>query len=176
MAQKKIIVKVKVYTEELQEFYQNDPTYGTSEKPFPAEGFYEVVSNYALFTGPLKNILKFEPTTLYTWVLEQADGTQLTLVGAESEIEMKMAFNNPTNDIWKRLFKDAPLMDNDGKIKMKGKGDKISEFTLETSDDISRGPAIKYSFTFEFQGADGTLKYGIVDPMGVPNNPPPPLP
>ena len=52
-------VQVRVFLKELQKFYEDNTDYGTLQKPYPADSFYELICPYATFYGPLKNIMLF---------------------------------------------------------------------------------------------------------------------
>jgi len=169
------VVKIRVYTDELLAFYKDDPSFGTKEKPLPAESFYELTSPYALFWGPLKNILIFDNDCIYNWEIETANGEQLDFsTNDESVMELKMLTDKPSEEKWRKVFKNAPAMDPSGKIKIKPKTTTKNEFELQTSDNVADGGNIKYSFVFEFKTKSGGSKFAIIDPMSITMPPPPP--
>ena len=170
------VVQVKVYTTEMITFYRNDPDSGTKEKPFKADFFSELISPYAIFYGPLRNILLFRANSIYQWKLESSDGRPLTFSKAtgSSELEIEMISNAPSEKKWKKVFKNAPAMQADGKIKVKSKEANQNVYELETSNDIEGGSPVKYSFLFEFDDEKGITKYAIIDPFGDVFPPPPP--
>ncbi len=165
MTQQVFTIKVRIYTNELLAYYKADPTYGTKDKPIPVESFYELVAPSAKFTGPLKNILVLENESNYNWTLVNADDSPLNIIGDDSVMDVQMITNSPSDAKWEKLFKNAPKMDKDGKIKIKGKASKTNDFELDTNADISNSGVIKYSFVFQFSDGIGGIKYGIVDPM-----------
>lgn len=172
------VVQVRVYTSEMMAFYRDDPDRGTKEKPFNADLFSELISPYAIFYGPLKNILLFRANSIYQWKLESTDGRLLAFSKAASSsvLEMEMISNAPSEKKWKKVFKNAPTMQADGKIKVKSIKADQNVYELETSSEIEGGSPIKYSFSFEFDDGNGITKYAIIDPYGDVFPPPPPGP
>jgi hypothetical protein len=171
------LLQVRVYVSEMMEFFKDDPEYGTKEKPYLADSFSQIICPYALFYGPLRNILVFRENGIYQWELEAVDGRPLTFSKTSDtpEMEMVMITNKPSDKKWKKVFKDAPDMQADGKIRVKSKNTDKNVFKLETSDDVTDGGRIKYSFLFEFDH-NGEVKYGFIDPHGDFYPPPPPAP
>jgi hypothetical protein len=175
MTQKVFPIKIRIYLDELLGYYKEDPSYGSKSKPIPVESFYELISPCAKFTGPLRNILILEDDCKYSWSLVDANDKPLNIVGDESDMDLQMITNSPSDAKWDKVFKNIPKMDKDGKIKIKGKSTKRSEFELDTNINTENGGVIKYSFIFEFTDALGGIKYGIVDPMAG-TYPPPTFP
>lgn len=176
MKSKTYQVSIRVYIDEMMAFYEDDPRLGTFENPYKADMFYEVLSPYAHFYGPLRNILIFEENSTYVWTIESANGQLLRFASANdvSEMDMEMITDSPSEKKWKNVFKNAPKMQGNGKIKMKSKSKSSNEFSLGTTDDLKNGGRVKYSFLFEFEDVKGNLKYGMVDPVGDTYPPPPP--
>ena len=169
-------VQVRVYTSEMMEFYKNDPEYGTKAKPYMADSFSEIISPYALFYGPLKNILLFQNDSTYQFKLDSSDGRPLTFSKDldSPEMDMVMITDKPSNEKWKKIFKNAPDMQPNGKVKVKSKKPGNNVFELETTSDVANGGTIKYSFYFEFDDDKGVTKYAMIDPEGSAWPPPPP--
>lgn len=184
MATKTINVKVRVFIEEMLSYYQWDNSYGTIDKPFPAESFYLLEAPKAKFTGPLKDILVFENDTEFQWIIESVAGGIVNFVdlNGDSQLDMQMITSSPSQKKWDKTIKNAPQMDEKGKIKFlpKDKGDsdgkRIKEFVFTTTDSVPDDAIMKYSILFEFKDQKGNLKYGLVDPYGGSNTPPPPPP
>ncbi|MBN1769154.1 MAG: hypothetical protein JW842_11660 [Prolixibacteraceae bacterium] len=176
MKSKTYQVSIRVYIDEMMAFYEDDPRLGTFENPYKADMFYEVLSPYALFYGPLRNILIFEENSKYVWIVESSDGKPLRFASDNEvpEMDMEMITDTPTEKKWKKVFKDAPQMQSNGKIKLKSKSKSSNAFSLETTGDVKNGGRVKYTFLFEFEDVKGNLKYGIVDPVGDTYPPPPP--
>ena len=170
-------VQIRVYTDELMKFYKGNPEYGSKDKPYPAELFYEMVSPYASFYGPLRNILVLQNNCIYQWVLEAVNGIPLKFSSSDddSQMDMEMITNDPSNEKWKKVFKDAPDMQPDGKLKVKTKNPNENVFDLKTSTDVSGNGQIKYNFLFEFKDGNGNTKFGLIDPLADTELPPPPL-
>jgi hypothetical protein len=171
------VLTVRVYTSEMMEFFKDDPKFGTKEKPYQADSFSEIVSPYAKFYGPQKNILIFENNSVYQWELESSDGRPLTFSKSDDapELDMVMITNSPSNQKWKKVFKNAPEMQADGKIRVKSKSPDKNVFQLETSDNLTDGGKVKYSLLFEFEH-EGEVKFAAIDPFGDTWPPPPPPP
>ncbi|MDA3878782.1 MAG: hypothetical protein PF436_00200 [Prolixibacteraceae bacterium] len=169
-------VSIRVFINEMMTFYKDDPRLGTRENPYKADMFYEVLSPYAHFYGPLRNILIFEKNSVYIWTLETDTGRKLRFSSNDdvSEMDLEMITDSPSEKKWKKVFINPPKMQSGGKIKLKSKSKSSNEFSLETTGDIKSGGRIKYSFLFEFEDEDGNTKYGIVDPNGDTYPPPPP--
>lgn len=169
-------VQVRVYTSEMMEFFKDDPMYGTKEKPYMADSFSEIISPYAMFYGPLRNILLFQNDSIYQWKLESADGRPLIFSRDidSPEMEMELITQKPTNEKWKKIFKNTPDMQPDGKVKVKSKNSGKDVFELETTSNVDGGGSIKYSFYFEFDDDKGVTKYAMIDPNGSAWPPPPP--
>jgi len=167
---------VRVYTSEMMEFYKDDPKIGSKEKPYQAEVFSEIISPYAKFYGPQKNILIFESNCVYQWELESSDGRPLTFSKSDDapELDMVMITDSPSNQKWRKILKDAPEMQFDGKIRVKSKSPDKNVFQLQTTDNLTDGGKVKYSLFFEFEH-NGVIKYAVIDPF-VDTWPPPPPP
>jgi hypothetical protein len=176
MKQTVYTIKIRVYTQELETFFKGNPDYGSFDKPYPADNFYELISPYALFYGPLKNILLFQSKSKYIWTIENANGTPLVFSGGNDnpELTAEMITKTPSDTKWKKLFKNAPSMQNDGKIKLKSSQPNENKFELETESDVAGAGNVKYSFIFEFKDQNGQVKYGAIDPISNPYPPPPP--
>ena len=170
------VLKVRVYTSEMMEFFKDDPMYGTREKPFKADSFSEIVSPYAMFYGPQKNILVLQGNSIYQWELESSDGRSLTFSKSADmpELEMVKITDSSSNQKWEKIFKNAPEMQPDGKIKVKSKYSDKNVFQIETTDNLSNGGKVKYSLLFEFE-YNGEIKFASIDPF-VDTWPPPPPP
>jgi hypothetical protein len=169
------VVQVRVYTSEMMRFFNDDPAYGTKEKPYPADSFSEIISPYATFYGPLKNIILFQNNSVYQWKLESSDGRPLAFSSTKSDqgMELEMITDKPSDKKWKKIFKNAPAMQADGKVKVKSKESGKNVFELETTDDVAGGGGLKYSFLVEFDHNGKTL-YAMIDPYGRTYPPPPP--
>ncbi|MCF8361357.1 MAG: hypothetical protein K9G70_01910 [Prolixibacteraceae bacterium] len=169
-------VKIRVYIPEMLNFFKEDPRLGTKENPYKADMFYEVLSPYAHFYGPLRNILVFEKNAKYVWSVESADGEELhfTSINDTPEMELEMITDKPSDEKWNKVFKKPPKMQPDGKLKLKSSVRSSNVFSLETTENIEDGGKIKYSFLFEFEDIKGDTKYGIVDPVSDFYPPPPP--
>lgn len=174
MKKRTVTIKLRVFTSDMMAFYSADPVCGTKEKPYPADAFFQLISSTALFYGPLKNILLFENDTVYRWIVESDKGEPLRFSKSVDapEMLMEMITDKPSDEKWKKVFKDAPQMDKSGKIKLKSKKAGSNSFELETSGDVKGGGKIKYSFIFEFENEKGELKYGQIDPHGESFPPP----
>jgi hypothetical protein len=170
------LIQIRVYTNEMMKFFSEDPSYGTKEKPYPADSFSQLISPYAVFYGPLKNILLFQNNSNYRWVIESADGKPLAFTSKDNapEMDMVMITDKPSDAKWEKIFPKAPKMKSNGKVVLKSKNTGDNIFEIETSDDVKNGGKLKYSFTFEFENEKGELKYGTIDPHG--DTYPPPLP
>ena len=168
-------IQIRIFLPEMIRFYKDNPEYGTLKKPYPADSFYQLISSYAKFYGPMKNILIFQNNCIYNWIIESADGTPLEFntTTDEPEMDMEMMTNKPSNAKWKKLFDNAPDMLPSGKVKVKSIKTKKNEFELETSSDVADGGSIKYSFLFKFKDEKEETKYGIIDPIGGSMPPPP---
>ena len=105
MKSKTYQVSIRVYIDEMVAFYENDPRLGTFENPYKADMFYEVISPYALFYGPLRNILIFEENSKYVWIVESSDGKPLRFASDNEvpEMDMEMITDTPTEKKWKIL-------------------------------------------------------------------------
>lgn len=169
-------IKIRIYISEMIDFYRGNPEYGTIAKPYPADSFYELISPFAQFYGPLKNILIFQDNSTYQWVLESTDETSIVLSDSNDGVamEMEMITNKPSDTKWEKVFKNAPKMQANGKIKIKSKGSKKNIIEMETSSDIAESDCIKYSILFEFQDKNGVKKYAYIDPQVNTSPPPPP--
>ena len=169
-------VQVRVFLKELQKYYEDNPDYGTVEKPYPADSFHQVICPYATFYGPLKNIMLYDANCTYVWSIESADGSVVSFASNEnSGMELEMIDPDPTNAKWKKIFEDAPEMDpKTKKVKVKPKKKGKDVFELSTAADATPSAKFKFSFLFEFTDASGALKYGIIDPDGSLKPPPPP--
>lgn len=170
------VLKVRVFVSEMMEFFKDDPKFGTKEKPYKADSFCEIISPYAMFYGPKKNILILQSNCIYQWEVESLDGRLLTFSKANdvSELDMDMVTDSPSNLKWKKVFKNAPEMQADGKIRVKSKSPDKNVFQLETSDNVTGGGKVKYSLLFEFEHK-GEIKFANIDPY-VDTWPPPPPP
>lgn len=171
-------VKIRVFLRELVDFYKDNPDYGTKEKPYPAESFYQLISPYAQFYGPLRDILLLQANATYQWIIESTDGTPVSFSGDDqSNMELEMITKNPTNEKWKKVFSNVPDMDpNTKKVKVKSKKAGKEIFELDTSEKMDPTVKMKYSFLFEFTDEKGVLRYGYIDPETTTLPPPPPLP
>jgi hypothetical protein len=179
-----IKIDVKVYIDEMLDFFKNDSSYGTLEKPFPAESFYEVVAPWAKFTGPMKDILVFESNTEYLWFIESVSGVDVNFVdlGGISQLDMQLITRSPSQEKWDTIIQNAPKMDADGKIKFKPekKGHVSSdeksrkEFKFQTTSSVPEDARLKYSVLFEFANKKGISFYGKIDPLGSGESKPPP--
>lgn len=169
-------VKIRVYIPEMLNFFSDDSRLGTKENPYKADTFYEVLSPYAHFYGPLRNILVFEKNARYVWLIESADGEPLHFVPTADvpEMEIEMITDKPSNEKWGKVFHKPPKMQPNGKLKLKSTTASSNVFTIETSGDLKNGGKLKYSFLFEFADEKGNNKYGIVDPCADMYPPPPP--
>ncbi len=169
-------VQLRVYIDEMMRFFADDPKLGTYENPYKADAFCEVLSPYAPFYGPLKNILLFESNSVYRWQIVDSNGKELSFSSSDKkpEMDMQMISDKPSNEKWKKMFPDAPEMSHQGKIKLNSKKVDKNVFELQTSDDVSDGFKLKYSFLFEFTDAKGGVKYASIDPFGDHWPPPPP--
>lgn len=184
MATKTINVKVRVFIEEMLSYYQWDHSYGTIDKPFPAESFYLLEAPKAKFTGPIKDILVFEDDSEFHWIIESISGGIVNFVdlNGDSQLDLQMITSSPSQKKWDETIKDAPQMDSKGKIKFlpKDKGESNGkpkkEFIFTTSDSIPVDAVMKYSILFEFKDLWGKLQYGLVDPLTSGTLPPPPPP
>ncbi|MBP7507263.1 MAG: hypothetical protein KA807_05555 [Prolixibacteraceae bacterium] len=185
MAKKTINVKVRVFIEEMLSYYQWDNSYGTIDKPFPAESFYLLEAPKAKFTGPLKDILVFENDTEFHWNIESGAGGIVNFVdlNGDSQLDLQMITSSPSQKKWDKTIKNAPQMDDKGKIKFLPKdkehkdGSLKKEFVFATTDSVPEDAVMKYSILFEFKDQKDKLKYGFVDPFaggGIPPPPPPP--
>ncbi len=184
MASKTIKVKIRVFIEEMLSFYQWDSSYGTINKPFPAESFYELEAPWAKFTGPVRDILVFENDTEFRWIIESVSGGNVNFVdlGGESQFDLKLITSSPSQKKWEKIIKNAPAMDSDGKLKFRPKdkgiidGKNKKEFNFETESSLSDDSVMKYSILFEFKDIKGNTKYGLIDPLAGTLTPPPPPP
>lgn len=170
-------VQIRVFLRELVDYYKDNPDYGTKDKPYPAGSFYMLISPYAQFFGPLRDILLLQPNATYQWIIESNDGTPVSFTGDDqSGMELEMIAKSPTNEKWKKVFADAPDMDPVTK-KVKVKSNKAGKeiFELTTPEKLDPSVKMKYSFLFEFTDDQGILKYGVIDPDGMTEPPPPPL-
>ncbi|MBN1926323.1 MAG: hypothetical protein JW798_10855 [Prolixibacteraceae bacterium] len=176
-------VNVRVYIDEMLDFFRNDNSYGTLEKPFPAESFYELVAPYAKFSGPLKNILVFENNTEYLCFIESVSGDDVNFVelGGDSQLDMWMITSSPSQEKWDKIIQNAPKMDADGKLKFKPE-DRTSgaekrnqkEFKFMTTSTVPDDVRLKFSILFEFTDKSGIVFYGNIDPWGSGESKPPP--
>jgi hypothetical protein len=157
-------------------FFKDDPRFGSKDKPYKADMFYEVLSPYAHFYGPLKNILVFEENARYVWSVESADGKKLIFssINDTPEMDLEMITDKPSEDKWNKVFQKPPKMQPDGRLKLKSAEKSSNVFSLETTENLKDGGKIKYSFLFEFEDSNGKTKYGIVDPVADTYPPPPP--
>jgi hypothetical protein len=169
-------VKVRVYINEMMEYYKRNPEYGSREKPYPADFFHELIAPYCKFYGPLRNILVFEKNCNYRWEIRSDNGTLLQFSSSDEDVQLDMELitNEPSEKKWQDVFINAPIMQPDGKLKVKSKSKGKDCFELETTSDIEAGGGIKYSFLFEFTDAKGDLRYGSIDPIADTYPPPPP--
>lgn len=176
MKKKLFKVQVRVYVDEMMAYFKDNPDLGSKEKPYDANSFYELISPYAAFYGPLRNILLLDSQSVYQWELVSANGKKLSFTVEDDAqvMDLEMISNAPTEEKWKKIFKNPPPMQGDGKLKVHSKNTKDNVFELETSDDVSNGGRFKYTFYFEFNDAKGVKKYGVIDPMTDTNPPPPP--
>ncbi|HPR31630.1 MAG TPA: hypothetical protein PLK12_06035 [Prolixibacteraceae bacterium] len=178
MAKISINMNVKVYIDEMVDFYKDDPSFGSPEKPYPADPFCELIAPYAKFSGPLKNILVFEKNSVYNWMLESPSGVPLSYVpnGDDSLLEMEMITAGPSDEKWKKMFVNVPSMDSSGKIRIKSKEKTENAYVLETTTTLPENMKVKYSIRFTFTGKDGKNKFGFLDPLGDTGTKPPPPP
>ncbi len=169
-----VTIKLRVFTRDMIAFYSANPAYGTKEEPYPADFFCQLISSTAMFYGPLKNILLFQNDTIYRWVIESDKGEPLKfrITSDTPEMDMEMITDKPSNEKWKKVFKNAPQMEKSGIIKVKSKDINSNSFELETSSNVKDGGKMKYSFNFEFENDKGELKYGQIDPHGDTYPPP----
>jgi hypothetical protein len=169
-------VRIRVYIPEMMNFFQDDPRLGSKDKPYKADMFYQVLSPYAHFYGPLRNILVFEKNARYVWSVESADGKELrfTAINDSPEMDLEMITDKPSDDKWNKVFKKPPKMQPDGKLKLKSNESSSNVFSLETTGNLKDGGKIKYSFLFEFEDIKGNTNYGLVDPCADLYPPPPP--
>jgi len=160
-------VQIRVFLRELVDYFKDNPDYGTKEKPYPAESFYMLISPYAQFYGPLRDILLLQPNATYQWIIESNDGTPVSFSGDDqSNMELEMIAKNPTNEKWKKIFSNAPDMDPvTKKVKVKNKITGENLFELSTVEKTDPSVKMKYSFVFDFLDKDKKLKYGSIDPQ-----------
>lgn len=174
MSTKEVLVKFRVFTDEMTMFFSDDSSYGTSTKPFPADAFHTIEASEAYFTGPLRNIMNIEPNTTYHIVVETNKGIPLRPSSEGQFVEMTLiAKKTPSEKEWRKVIKNAPKPEK-GKIKIQ-KSQK-DRFTFETEKDLPYSTHIKYNIVFEFTDQNGATKYGIIDPYTETCPPPPPPP
>ena len=171
-------VKIRVFVPEMMNFFKDDPRLGSEEYPYKADMFYELLSPYAHFYGPLRNILIFEKNARYEWYIESAEGKELNFAAINDfpEMEMEMITDKPSDEKWNKVFDKPPKMLPDGRLKLKSSAKSSNVFAIETTGDLIDGGKIKYSFLFEFEDDKGNTKYAIVDPIADMYPPPPPPP
>lgn len=163
-------VQVKVYLEELQQFYADNPSYGTIDKPYPANSFFELKCPGAKFWGPLKNILILESDSTYQWsIVSKDDAIVKFSKGDDSFLEFEMLSPDPTPQKWSKIFEN-PTVEGD-KVKVKPSKKDENVYDLDTITEVAPSVRMKYSFLFEFID-NGTVKYGTIDPDGVTVPPP----
>lgn len=173
-------VTLRIFIKELIAFFKDNPEYGTAKKPYPADLFYELYAPSSPFYGSLHNILVFQNNSYYKWVLESTDGTTLKFSSTTDDVMMEMEMitgTPPDKNKWKQMFvfTDDPIVEPDGKLKVKNKTTAEDIFILETSGDVTKGGKTKYSFLFEFDD-NGITKYGKIDPFTDIIMPPPEFP
>ncbi|MFA9390905.1 MAG: hypothetical protein ACERKD_13930 [Prolixibacteraceae bacterium] len=166
-------VQVRVFLKELQKFYEDNSDYGTLQKPYPANSFFEVICPKAKFWGPLKNILILDSDCTYQWSIVSKDGIPVTFSSADdSFMEFEMLSKDPSPQKWGKIFEN-PTMDKD-KVKVKSTKKDNDFFELDTTLNIEPSVRLKYSFLFEFTDDSGDVKYGSIDPDGSTTPPPEP--
>ncbi|MCF8357827.1 MAG: hypothetical protein K9H26_03655 [Prolixibacteraceae bacterium] len=178
-----IKIDVKVYIDEMLDFFKNDSSYGTIEKPFPAKSFYELVAPYAKFTGPMKDILLFENNTEFLWFIQSVSGVDVNFVdlGGDSQLDMQMITRSPSQEKWDAIIQNAPKMGADGKLKFKPEDKTVisdprtqKEFKFKTTSSVPEDTRLKYSILFEFKDKKGNSLYGFIDPYTTGDTKPPP--
>lgn len=174
MSSKEVFVKFRVFTDEMLKFFADDPSLGSSSKPYPADAFHTIEASEAYFTGPLRNIMNLEPNTTYHIVVETNKGEALRPSSEGPFVEMSLiAEKTPAEKEWKKVIKNAPKPTK-GKIKIHGSAK--DRFSFETEKELPYSTHIKYNIVFEFTDQNGVIKYGIIDPYTETCTPPPPLP
>lgn len=170
-------IQIRVFISELMDFYKDNPSYGTKDLPYPADSFYQLISPYASFFGPLKNILLIDNNCTYQWIIESTDGRSVEFSGNDGAgMDIEMISQDQTNQKWKKVFKDAPDMDpKTKKLKIKSKTKGENNFDLTSPNQVEPTVKMKYSFLFEFNDDNGITKYASIDPDTVTVPPPPPV-
>ena len=173
MTDKVYYVNIRVYLKELLSYYKDNPDYGAPDKPYPADFFSEIIAPSSVFYGPLRNIMVLKDDAVYRWTIDSADGTPILFNNSkDSEMVMEMITNQPSKEKWQKIFVNPPDPDDKGRLKIKSKKPNESVFEMTTTNNIKGGGKIKYSFLFEFD-VNGVPKYGIIDPVVDPTDPPP---
>jgi hypothetical protein len=159
-------VRFKAFTDEMLEFFKNNPTLGTEKNPIPADAFVDLVKDGLVFTGPLKNILQFEENSDYVFEVESPKGILLEFDSGKGKSKMilSMITDQPSEEKWKKFMKNPPKMNAKGEIELTSTDEKKSKFEFVTNPESDEECKIKYSLLFGFNTAGGETKFALIDP------------
>lgn len=171
-------VEIRVYLNELVEFYKGDSDYGTPNQPYPADLFYELISPSALFFGPQKNILLFEKNCNYHFMIVSSNGQPIQFDGNDDgKFLAKMISKDGSIGKWQKVFPKVKASDLHNKeLKLPSTTPGKDVFTLTTAAMPEKDIMFKYSFSFSFIDDNGVKKYATIDPGGGSGTPPPKWP
>jgi hypothetical protein len=168
---KNVTIRITVDCESMVDFFQNDTSYGTRNKPCRADSFCEVAAVGATSTG-IRNVFKLASDTEYQF--------QLTNANSNTDIDCKTATltlaiiqaNISTENEWAKIidlsYSLPPEFNVNGSLIYKPVQDKDGNyiFIIKTQPDgtFEQNYNLQYTITFQVLSNEKSV-LAVIDPL-----------
>ncbi|MDF1548439.1 MAG: hypothetical protein P1P88_11500 [Bacteroidales bacterium] len=169
-------IKIFLNSEDMVKFYQKDPRYGSSNKPYKADDFCDVTA-IGTTTTAYRNVFKLEPDTEYSFqLIETSPTTDFQAIFDNSSYVLSIIQENiPTEGEWSNIIDltfNRPKIDENGNLIYSSvkdeKGIPVFNLKTQTANTLKRNNNLRYDINFRVKVVKDKIeeiRYAQIDPL-----------